>query len=329
MPKDRLVNADMTTAKMLLAATAFAAALSLSAPVAHAQEDGWPRTVRHEAGELTLPARPVRIVSTAPSLTGILLAMDAPLVATAATMPSVMTDDKGFFSQWAGVADERGVEVLYRNLSFDIEAVIGWEPDLLIASSSGADTVLQHYGELEAQGIPTLVVNYSNQSWQDMAIRIGEAAGLEKEALAAIERFDAHTAGVAASLRKDKGTASIVGYNIGASYSIGRPESPQARLLSSLGFEVQGMPQAQSGDVTRRSDFDFISRENLSAAITGDTVFLLRGTDADVEAFLADPVLANLPAVRNRRVYPLGPTSFRIDYYSGLEMADAVARHFR
>lgn len=323
------MNADMNAEKMLLAATAFAAALSLSAPVAHAQEEGWPRTVGHEAGELTLPARPVRIVSTAPSLTGILLAMDAPLVATAATTPSVMTDGKGFFSQWAGVADERGVEVLYRNLSFDIEAVIGSEPDLLIASSSGADTVLQHYGELEAQGIPTFVVNYSNQSWQDMAIRIGEAAGLEKEALTAIERFDAHTAEVAASLRKDRGTASIVGYNIGASYSIGRPESPQARLLSSLGFEVQGMPQAQSGDVTRRSDFDFISRENLSAAITGDTVFLLRGTDADVEAFLADPVLANLPAVRNRRVYPLGPTSFRIDYYSGLEMLDAVARHFR
>jgi iron complex transport system substrate-binding protein len=240
-----------------------------------------------------------------------------------------MTDDKGFFLQWSGVADERGVDILYRNLNFDIEAVIGWEPDLLIASSSGADSVIQHYGELEAQGIPTFVINYSNQSWQDMAIQIGEIAGLEKEAAAAIERFDTHVAEVAASLTKEKGTASIVGYNIGATYSIGRPESPQARLLSSLGFEVEGMPQANSGDVTRRSDFDFISRENLSAAITGDTVFLLRGTDADVEAFLADPVLANLPAVRNKRVYPLGPTSFRIDYYSGREMVDAVARHFR
>ncbi len=316
-------------AEKIVAAAAFAGSLLLSMPFVQAQEEGWPRTVKHVSGELTLAAKPVRIVSTAPSLTGILLAMDAPLIASAATTPSSMTDDKGFFLQWAGVADERGVDVLYRNLNFDIEAVIGWEPDLLIASSSGADSVIQHYGELEAQGIPTFVINYSNQSWQDMAIQIGEIAGLEKEAAAAIERFDAHVAEVAASLTKEKGTASIVGYNIGATYSIGRPESPQARLLSSLGFEVEGMPQANSGDVTRRSDFDFISRENLSAAITGDTVFLLRGTDADVEAFLADPVLANLPAVRNKRVYPLGPTSFRIDYYSGREMVDAVARHFR
>ena len=39
--------------------------------------------------------------------------------------------------------------------------------------------------------------------------------------------------------------------------------------------------------------------------------------------------MANLPAVINKRVYALGPSSFRIDYYSGREMIDAVARNFR
>ena len=43
--------------------------------------------------------KPARIVSTTPSVTGILLAMDAPLVASAATTPSRLTDAKGFFSQ--------------------------------------------------------------------------------------------------------------------------------------------------------------------------------------------------------------------------------------
>ncbi|MCR3806229.1 hypothetical protein K3Z85_29415, partial [Pseudomonas aeruginosa] len=83
--------------------------------------------------------KPARIVSTTPSVTGILLAMDAPLVASAATTPSRLTDAKGFFSQWAKVADQRGVEVLYRNLRFDIEAVIAQDPDLLVASATGAD----------------------------------------------------------------------------------------------------------------------------------------------------------------------------------------------
>src|SRR5256885_944609 len=82
---------------------------------------------------------PGRIVSPSPSVPGTLLAIDAPVVATAATTPSRMTDDKGFFSQWAAVADKRGVQVLYRNLQFDIEAAIGASPDLLVASATGAD----------------------------------------------------------------------------------------------------------------------------------------------------------------------------------------------
>lgn len=39
---------------------------------------------------------------------------------------------------------------------------------------------------------------------------------------------------------------------------------------------------------------------------------------------MADPVLANVEAVREGRVYALGPSSFRMDYYSGLAMIDTV-----
>ena len=272
---------------------------------------------------------PKRIVSTTPSVTGILLAMNAPLVATAATTPSRLSDAKGFFSQWAKVADERGVALLYPNLVFDIEAVIGQDPDLLVISATGADSVIQHRGELEAQGIKTTVINYSNQSWQEIATELGRQTGLQAQAAAAIKRFDDYTAGVAAQITPPTGTVSVVGYNIGGSYSIAREISPQARVLDALGFKVAGLPAALEPQVQRSTEVAFISRENLSAGITGDSVFLLSASDADVQAFLADPLLANLPAVVNRRVYPLGPSSFRIDYYSGREMIDAVARNFR
>lgn len=319
---------------MTLRRTFLTSALGLAAtallPLRAARADaGWPRTVRHDAGELTLPARPQRIVSTAPSLTGILLAIGAPVVASAATTPSVLTDDKGFFSQWAGVADERGVEVLYGKLEFDIEAVIGAEPDLLVISATGADSVAQHHAELEAQGIPAIVVNYSNQSWQDIARELGKATGLEDQAADAIRRFDAYAAEVAATLPSVQGPVSIVGYNIGGSYSVSKPASPQAQLLAALGMTVTGLPESLRGQVTRASDFEFISQENLPAAIAGETVFLLRATEEDVGVFLSDPVLANLPAVAGKRVYPLGPTSFRIDYYSGRQMIDTVARSLK
>ncbi|MFJ2333969.1 Fe2+-enterobactin ABC transporter substrate-binding protein [Pseudomonas helleri] len=271
---------------------------------------------------------PRRIVSTTPSVTGILLAMNAPLIATAATTPSRLSDAKGFFTQWADVADQRGVQVLYSNLLFDIEAVIGQDPDLLVLSATGADSVIQHQSELQAQSINTTVVNYSNQSWQQMAVELGKVTGLEQQAQDAIKRFDDYTAQVAATLTPPAEPVSVVGYNIAGSYSVGLPSSPQARLLSALGFKVAGLPEALDAQVRRSSGVGFISRENLSRAIVGDSVFLLGGNDADVQAFLADPVLANLPAVINKRVYPLGVSSFRIDYYSGRLMIDTVARSF-
>ena len=202
-------------------------------------------------------------------------------------------------------------------------------PDLLVVSATGADSVIQHQGELEAQGIRTVVVNYANHSWQELARQLGEASGLQAEAQAAIERFDAYAAQVAAGITPPAGTVSLIGYNLGGSYSVARLSSPHAHVLKALGFDVAGLPTALQGQVKRSSDVDFISRENLSAAITGDTVFLLGGSDSDVQAFLADPVLANLPAVIHQRVYALGPSSFRIDYYSGREMIDTVARVYR
>jgi iron complex transport system substrate-binding protein len=318
-------NAMRHLLKLLFSWVAITAVLLGGPGTAGADQTGWPRKITHAAGELTLKSRPIRIVSTTPSVTGILLSMNAPLVATAATTPSPLTDQKGFFLQWAKIADQLGVEVLYPNLSFDLEAIIGLEPDLVIASATGADSILAHVADLQALGINTLVVNYSNHSWQDLAVEIGKATGLEAEADQAIARFDAEVARVAASITVPKEPVSIVGYNISGSFSIGKPQSPQAKLLQSLGMTVAGLPEELRPQVNRSSDFDFISRENLPSAITGTSVFLLRGTSREVDAFVADPLLANAPAVEKHQVYPLGPTSFRIDYYSGLQMLDHIA----
>lgn len=318
----------MHPAKLLIAIRAIGIALILGCGPAVAQEAGWPRSIAHEGGTLTLKAKPHRIVSTTPSVTGILLAIGAPVIASAATTPSPFTDGKGFFAQWAGEADRRGVGVLYPSLKFDIEAVIGRQPDLAIVSTTGADSVLQHRTELEAQGIPTMVVNYSNRSWQELATELGEATGLEQEARAAIGRFDADVAAAAAGMAVRGTRASIVGYDIAGSYSVARVESPVAKLLAALGFDIAGLPAALRPASQRPSDFEFFSRENLSAAITGDTVFLLRATEKDVQAFLAEPILANHPAVIAKRVYALGLTSFRIDPYSGRQIVARMTDYF-
>jgi len=289
-----------------------------------AAEEGWPRDIEHVTGTLTLDAPPQRIVSTSPSLTGTLLAVGAPLVATASAANGPLTDDSGFFRQWADVAHARGVEPLYRDLSFDIEALILAEPDLVVVSETGGDSVLPFVPQIEAMGYPVLTLNYGVNPWQALAETFGRVTGTEETAAQVSRDFIAEAQEAAERIAHPAGSVSIVSYNFFGTYGVSKPEGAQARVLSEMGFEVTGIPDSLRGAVQQSREFDFISHETLPQGITGDTVFLLSADADDVAAFMADPVLANVAAVKAGRVYALGPSSFRMDYYSGLEMIDTV-----
>ncbi|MCF4007360.1 Fe2+-enterobactin ABC transporter substrate-binding protein [Corynebacterium uropygiale] len=288
------------------------------------QQGQWPRTIKHELGETTLDHQPKKIANTALSATGTLLAMDAPLAATAATNPSDVTDDKGFFSQWAKVADEKGVEVLYPGLEFDLESLIAQDPDLVIVSTSGADSVSDQYQQI-SEKFPTIAIDYSKQSWQDLAKELGYALGLEENAEKAIKEFDEYVAEQKKKIHPAEGGASIVSYNgPGEEQGIAKLTGPHSQLLSDLGFDVKEAPEGMDTSKQARKDFSFISYENLTKGIQGDTVFLFSADEKKVEEFMKDPLLANLPAVKEHRVYPLGLTSFRLDPYSARDFVDAV-----
>ena len=295
------------------------------APAAE-QQAQWPRTITHELGETTLDHQPTRIANTALSVTGTLLAMDAPVVASAATNPSDVTDGKGFFSQWAAAADAKGVEVLYPGLEFDLESLIAQDPDLVIVSTSGADSVSDQYERI-SERFPTIAIDYSKQSWQDLAKELGHALGLENNAEKAIREFDEYVAEQKKRITPAEGGVSIVSYNgPGEEQGVAKLTGPHAQLLTDLGFEVKDAPAGMDTSTQAREDFAFISHENLTKGIRGDTVFLFSADEKKVGEFLADPLLANLPAVTEKRVHPLGLTSFRLDPYSGRDVVDAVVR---
>ena len=114
---------------------------------ADAAADGqWPLTITDDAGhEVTIDKAPESIVSTSVTLTGSLLAVDAPVTASGATMPnSPVADDKGFFTQWSDVAAEKKVEALYQG-DPDVEAVLAEEPDLIVVSKTGQDSASAIY----------------------------------------------------------------------------------------------------------------------------------------------------------------------------------------
>jgi iron complex transport system substrate-binding protein len=102
----------------------------------------WPRQVTDSKGNHTLDHKPLRIVSTSVTLTGSLLAIDAPVIASGATTPNNrFADDQGFLRQWGEVAKSRNVARIYIGEP-NAEAVAAQMPDLILISATG---VTQRY----------------------------------------------------------------------------------------------------------------------------------------------------------------------------------------
>ena len=211
--------------------------------------------------------------------------------------------------------------------SVDLEAAYAVEPDLIIVAATGGDSALPQRAEFQ-QVAPTIVLDYGSQTWQELAVQIGEATGLEAQVAAKIADFDAQVAAAAAAITVPAGTANIISYNgAGTENPIGRVGGPHAELLEALGFVIEDPPVEWHSQANTRSDFVWAAFERLPE-LTSETTFLLRFGDDQVGPFVDEPVLANLPSVKAGQVYGLGVNSFRIDYFSALEIAAQIVDTF-
>lgn len=182
----------------------------------------------------------MRIVSTSPSITGTLLAVDAPVVGTAVALVTSLSDDKGFFTQWADVTDDRDVEV-YSNLEIDLDAIDAFEPDLIIGSISGGDSVAAEYEQL-SDIAPTVLLNYAEPSWHELTDTIAGITGHEGDAEQVIADYDSFVSDQAALISLPGQPVTVLSY-IGADGGwVLDPESQQTLLLGSIGFDFRCVP---------------------------------------------------------------------------------------
>lgn len=287
-----------------------------------ATADTW-RKFNNADGSVTAIAQPPqRILSTSVAITGTLLAIGAPVVASASTAKNQ------FFAQWAEVARERGVENTWAAGSIDLETAYAIKPDLIVVATSGNDSAMAQLAELQRIA-PTIVLNYGDQTWQDLALELGRATGREAAAAERIAAFDQHVAQARARMRLPQGKTNIISFNgPGMGNPIATHASPHGRLLGALGFDIEEPdPSWQTNTAGARKDFIWAPYENLSR-LGAQTTFLLNVDDAGTRGFSTDPVLSNLPSVRAGQVYGLGRNSFRIDYYSATAIVDELAAKF-
>lgn len=326
-----------TTRRTLLAASLLAAGLGLPGCGSPSSREGggsdqggsaagWPRKIEHALGTTTLSAMPRTIVSTSVVLTGSLLAIEAPVVGSGATVPGGPgIDDKGFFTQWAAIADERGVQVLYDNSELDLEAVQAAAPDLILLSPVGGDAAADQYEQL-GQIAPAVAIDYNSSRWEDVTRELGRITGREEKAQSVIDDFAAKIAEMSRRITPPAEPVQLIAYqgDNGAAFAL--PTGPHADLMSELGFTVAPLPEGAQTE-EGRGDVAFLSPEAAVAGLTAATVLLIDGDDKTVEALRADPIYQGVPAMSGR-IVPLGHPSFKLDYYAALDMAAHVEAGF-
>ncbi|QGU87144.1 Fe2+-enterobactin ABC transporter substrate-binding protein [Erwinia sorbitola] len=294
-------------------------------------QQGWPRTLQTPKGPLTLQRPPERIVSTSVTITGTLLAINAPLAGSGGTSRnSTVSDDQGFFTQWSAVAKKANLKPLYITEP-NAEAIAAAAPDLIVIAATGGDSALKLYDQLSAIA-PTLVIDYGDKSWQQLAVQLGEITGHEQDASAAINRFEQRVQAVKQNITlPPQPVSALVYYEDGRGVNLWTPASAQGKLLSELGFTLAIPPAGVQGGTSmgKRNDVIQLAGENMAAGLAGNSMLLFSADDDTVTRVRANPFLEHLTSVTSGQVYAMGPDTFRLDYYSASNMLDSIERHFK
>jgi ABC-type Fe2+-enterobactin transport system substrate-binding protein len=288
------------------------------------------RSVQHELGTAEIPLAPKRIVSVSVSMTGHLLALDAPVVASQATAPGPFTDGNGFFKQWADVAAQRGVQVVYQGFEADIEKVIAAKPDLIVGSASGADSTAKVYERLKGIA-PTVLFRHDNLTWQELMTKLGGALGLEENAGKVLAAYDRRVAEVKGKIKTPEQEVVVFRDN-NTDIPVFTAESAQGGLLASLGFTIHPVEAALAAESTKegggRKDIVNLAQENVVRAFGDSSIFFAGHSPEQIAATQAKPLWKDLAAVRDKRVHDLGLDAFRIDYYSASNIIDRLEQQF-
>lgn len=304
------------------------------ATFAHANgSPDWPRDLSTPKGDIELKQQPQRIISTSVTLTGSLLAIEAPVIASGVTQPGKrLADDRGFFRQWADIARAREVKPLPAGEA-SLEAIAAQVPDLIVVSATGKDSAVALYDRLSLIA-PTLVINYDQQSWQQIERLLAKATGKETEAEDSIQSFSRRAASVREAIVLPPQPVSALVFNPQSqAANLWTRDSAQGQLLESLGFTLAKVPAqlAQAQRRLQRKDIIPLSGESLVTGINGQSVLMFATDQSGKAALMSEPLLAASPAVQHQQIYTLGNDSFRLDYYSAnhllTRLTDLFAAH--
>jgi len=294
----------------------------------------WPVTIKGDDGvDVEIKAEPKSIVSTSVTLTGSLLALDAPVVAsTPAKKKDEKTDDNGFFTQWSKQATDKGVKAIDGTEDNLAQTVAGDNPDLIIVAKTGQDSAVKVVESLRQLEVPVLVIDYGSHSWQDVTKTLGQATGRQAKADAVIKDYTSKAEKAKGAIAVPKGATSV--FTVPGDGTKGAnaftEEAPQVQLLKDLGFTIATVPDSVKGDQSMgdRKDIVQLSPENVQAGLTGENWVVIAADETAKNAVSGNETVSAAAPVTGGKVQYMPPSSFRLDYYSALEMLEAVQKAY-
>lgn len=309
-----------------------AGAMATSDSMSSGESTGtWPRTVTGDDGDVTLNEQPKSIVSTSVTLTGSLLAVDAPVVGSgAAKAGTAVTDDNGFFNQWSAKAQEKGVQKIFGDNTIDVEAVANANPDLILVAKTGGDQGMDSLDKLKEIGVPVLVIDYTARTWEDVTTLLGEATGHEADAKAAIDDFESKVSEAKNNITMPQGGVSL--FTIPKDGTEGAivftPDSPQVQILTEMGIEVTPVPDTvpNEGSMGDRKDVLRLSPENVQVGLAGENWLVVDNTGKAQDAVAKNETFSSAPQASTAKYLP--GSTFKLDYYSALELIDGVQKAY-
>ncbi|MFI7275171.1 ABC transporter substrate-binding protein [Streptomyces sp. NPDC049879] len=290
------------------------------------------RVVTTDQGEVTVPGDPQRVVVLNYALTGYLYDLGVPVVATVAED----TEHDGEFSEfWGDAPEEQGTGFLPWSMDgFDHEAILGAEPDLIVAGGVGLPAVLaaEEYDRL-SRIAPTVLVGDGLTTWQDqfsfLAEDVFDRPEVYEDSLAA---YDARVAEVRDAITLPPTPVATLTITADRTPYLLFEDMGLSQTLAELGLEPaplvaeHGLPPYKPG-----GDMAELSTEQVGQLLPDvPTVFVtgFNADTADVASLADEPVYAALPAFEEQHAYDLPYWAVRGDYDESLALLDIVEQQF-
>ncbi|MBE5919629.1 MAG: iron-siderophore ABC transporter substrate-binding protein [Pseudobutyrivibrio ruminis] len=270
----------------------------------------FPITIKHAFGETTIESKPERIVNLGWANQDTTLALGVVPVGVSAANYGMMTDNK--LHLWTDEAfADLGVEnpnVFNDETGWDYEAIAACEPDIIIASYSGFTE--EEYNLLSeiAPVVPFLETAWKT-NWREQTITNATAMGMKSEGEKLVDETDALIAEKLADYPELNGkTAGYfwISQDDMSTFYAYLPNDPRASYLNDLGLKT---PESILSLASSTEDFSVtISREKTETLNDVD-IMVVYGDEGLLEAMQADPLMSQIPAVKNGAVVLIDSTT--------------------